>query len=60
MVTDVHSVEEALAMSEVADVLQIPAANSKHMDIILAAGSTGKAVKIKRAMAFAMGNDECC
>ena len=48
VVTDVHSVEEALAMSEVADVLQIPAANSKHMDIILAAGSTGKAVKIKK------------
>ena len=55
MVTDVHSVEEALAMSEVADVLQIPAANSKHMDIILAAGSTGKAVKIKKGNGFRHG-----
>lgn len=48
IVTDIHSVEEAVAASEVADVLQIPAANCKHMDIILAAGSTGKAVKIKK------------
>jgi 2-dehydro-3-deoxyphosphooctonate aldolase (KDO 8-P synthase) len=48
IVTDVHSAEEAIAASEVCDVLQIPAANSKHMDIILAAGSTGKAVKIKK------------
>ena len=48
IVCDVHSVDEAISASKVIDVIQIPAANCKHMDIVLAAGSTGKAVKIKK------------
>ena len=48
LVCDIHSVEEAKEAGEILDVIQIPAANCKHMDIILAAGSTGKVIKIKK------------
>ena len=48
IVCDVHSAEEARIAAEVIDVIQIPAANCKHMDIVLGAGKTGKTVKIKK------------
>jgi 2-dehydro-3-deoxyphosphooctonate aldolase (KDO 8-P synthase) len=61
VITDVHSVEQAMLASEVVDVLQIPAFLCRQTDLLLAAGRTGRAVNIKKGqflpasdMAFAV------
>ena len=46
--TDVHSAEEAKIFGEICDIIQIPAAMSKHLDIIYSAGKSGKIVNIKK------------
>ena len=46
--TDIHSQEEAEIFGKICDVIQIPAAMSKHMDIIYAACQSGKIVNIKK------------
>ena len=48
VVTDIHSAIEAYTAAEYVDVLQIPAFLSRQTDILLAAGSTGKTVNIKK------------
>jgi len=48
LVTDIHTPEQAQAASEVVDILQIPALLCRQTDLLLAAGSTGKAVNIKK------------
>ncbi|MDR2018725.1 MAG: 3-deoxy-8-phosphooctulonate synthase [Syntrophobacterales bacterium] len=48
VLTDVHSVEEVSAASEVVDVLQVPALLSRQTDLIVACGKTGKPVNIKK------------
>lgn len=48
ILTDVHSVEEAYAVSAVADVLQIPAFLCRQTDLLLAAGRTGCVVNVKK------------
>jgi 2-dehydro-3-deoxyphosphooctonate aldolase (KDO 8-P synthase) len=46
--TDVHESVQADAVAEVVDVLQIPAFLCRQTDLLVAAGSTGKAVNIKK------------
>ena len=46
--TDVHSEEEAELFGDICDIIQIPAAMSKHLDIIYSAGKSGKIVNIKK------------
>ena len=53
VVTDVHSPREVLAAAEVCDVLQIPAFLSRQTDLIVAAGQTGKVVKVKKGQFLA-------
>lgn len=54
--TDVHSVEEALQVGEVVDLIQVPALLSRQTDLLVAAGKTGKAVNIKKGQFIAPFN----
>ncbi|WP_113925773.1 3-deoxy-8-phosphooctulonate synthase [Cognataquiflexum aquatile] len=53
LVTDIHESYQAAEVAEVVDVLQIPAFLCRQTDLLLAAGQTGKAVKIKRGQFMA-------
>jgi len=53
ILTDVHSAEEALEASRVADIIQIPAFLSRQTDLLLAAGRTGRTVNVKKAQFMA-------
>ncbi len=48
LITDVHEPEQCAKTAEIADILQIPALLSKQIDLIIAAGKTGKVVNIKK------------
>ncbi|MBV9079771.1 MAG: 3-deoxy-8-phosphooctulonate synthase [Elusimicrobia bacterium] len=48
VLTDVHSVEEAIEAGRVVDILQIPAFLCRQTDLLLAAGNTGKIVNVKK------------
>ena len=56
LLTDVHTVEQALAAGEVCDVLQIPAFLCRQTDLIHAAVSTGRIVNIKKGQFLAPGD----
>ena len=51
--TDVHSPEEAGIAGEFVDVLQIPAFLCRQTDLIVAAGSTGRVVNVKKGQFLA-------
>lgn len=53
IVTDVHESYQCAEVSEVADVLQIPAFLCRQTDLLKAAAKTGKAVKIKKGQFMA-------
>jgi 2-dehydro-3-deoxyphosphooctonate aldolase (KDO 8-P synthase) len=53
VLTDIHSPDEAKPVSEVADVLQIPAFLCRQTDLILAAARTGKPLNIKKGQFMA-------
>jgi 2-dehydro-3-deoxyphosphooctonate aldolase (KDO 8-P synthase) len=53
ILTDVHDEHEIPAAAEVADVLQIPAFLCRQTDLLVAAGSTGRAVNIKKGQFLA-------
>jgi len=48
ILTDIHTPDEADPVSQVADVLQIPAFLCRQTDLVLAVAKTGKAVNIKK------------
>jgi len=48
ILTDIHEAAQAEAVSEVADILQIPAFLCRQTDLLLAAGRTGRIVNIKK------------
>lgn len=48
VLTDVHTIEEALLATGSVDVLQIPAFLCRQTELLIAAGKTGKAVNIKK------------
>lgn len=73
IVTDIHEANQAKPVSDVAQALQIPAYLCRQTDLLVAAGNTGKTVKIKRGqfmapedMQYAVnkvkstGNDKIC
>ena len=73
LVTDIHESYQVKDVAAVVDVLQIPAFLCRQTDLLLAAGESGKAVKIKRGqfmapedMQYAVnkvrstGNDNVC
>lgn len=51
--TDIHDASQALAVSEVADVIQIPAFLSRQTDILVAAAKTLKIVNVKKGQFLA-------
>jgi 2-dehydro-3-deoxyphosphooctonate aldolase (KDO 8-P synthase) len=53
ILTDIHNPDEAEPVSEVADVLQIPAFLCRQTDLVLAAAKTGKAINLKKGQFMA-------
>lgn len=53
IVTDVHTAEQCKIVSEVVDVLQIPAFLCRQTDLLVAAANTGKVVKVKKGQFLA-------
>lgn len=53
IVTDIHLPEQAQPVSEVADILQIPAFLCRQTDLLIAAAKTGKIVNIKKGQFLA-------
>lgn len=53
VLTDIHLPDQALPVSKIADVLQIPAFLCRQTDLLLAAGKTGKAVNVKKGQFMA-------
>jgi 2-dehydro-3-deoxyphosphooctonate aldolase (KDO 8-P synthase) len=53
VLTDVHSVPEAIRAAEVVDIIQIPAFLARQTDLLVAAARTGKPVNIKKAQFLA-------
>lgn len=56
ILTDIHESYQAQPVSQIADVLQIPAFLCRQTDLLVAAAKTGKIVNIKKAQ-FLSGND---
>ena len=48
IITDIHLPEQATAIAEVADIIQIPAFLCRQTDLLIAASNTGKPVNIKK------------
>jgi len=53
ILTDIHEVDQAGPVAEVADVLQIPAFLCRQTDLLVAAARTGRAVNIKKGQFLA-------
>jgi 2-dehydro-3-deoxyphosphooctonate aldolase (KDO 8-P synthase) len=53
VITDIHLPEQAGPVSEVADVIQIPAFLSRQTDLLVAAGQTGVIVNVKKGQFLA-------
>lgn len=53
IITDIHEPQQAAAVAEVADVLQIPAFLCRQTDLLVAAASTGRVVNIKKGQFMA-------
>lgn len=53
IVTDIHNVEEAAIVAEVADVIQLPAFLCRQTDLLVAAAKTGKVINIKKGQFLA-------
>ena len=56
VLTDVHHPEEAAAVAEVAEVLQIPAFLCRQTSLLEAAGVTGRVVNVKKGQFLAAGD----
>ena len=53
VITDIHTVSQCAAASEVVDVLQIPAFLSRQTDLLIAAGKTEKPINVKKGQFLA-------
>jgi 2-dehydro-3-deoxyphosphooctonate aldolase (KDO 8-P synthase) len=53
VLTDFHTAEQAAAVAEVVDVLQVPAFLCRQTDLLVAAAATGKAVNVKKGQFLA-------
>ncbi len=56
VLTDIHEPDQAEAVAEVCDVLQIPAFLCRQTDLLIAAGRTGCVVNIKKGQFLAPGD----
>lgn len=48
VITDVHEVDQAAAVGQVADVLQVPAFLARQTDLVMAIAKTGKPINVKK------------
>lgn len=48
IITDIHLSEQADAIAEVADIIQIPAFLCRQTDLLIAVGKTGKPINVKK------------
>ena len=55
VLTDVHLPDQCRPVSEIVDVLQIPAFLCRQTDLLVAAGETGKTINIKKGQFLAPG-----
>ena len=53
IITDVHEPEQAQAVADVADVIQIPAFLSRQTDLVVAMAKTGAIINVKKAQFLA-------
>lgn len=53
ILTDIHEASQCAPVAEVVDVLQIPAFLCRQTDLLIAAGKTGKTIKIKKGQFLA-------
>jgi 2-dehydro-3-deoxyphosphooctonate aldolase (KDO 8-P synthase) len=53
LTTDVHEAQQAKAVAEVCDLLQVPAFLARQTDLIQACGRTGRAVNVKKGQFMA-------
>lgn len=56
VITDVHSVDEAVAAGAIVDMLQIPAFLCRQTDLLVAAAQSGKPVSVKKGQFLAPGD----
>jgi len=56
ILTDIHLPDQAAAVAEVADILQIPAFLCRQTDLLLAAAATGAVVNVKKGQFLAPGD----
>ncbi|MGM0607246.1 MAG: 3-deoxy-8-phosphooctulonate synthase [Candidatus Muiribacteriota bacterium] len=56
VLTDIHNIDEIEKVSEVADIIQIPAFLCRQTDIVVEAAKTGKPVNIKKGQFMAPWN----
>jgi len=55
VITDVHEVEQAQAVADVADVIQLPAFLARQTDLVVAMARTGKPINIKKPQFLSPG-----
>ncbi len=53
VLTDIHTEEQCAIVSEVVDVLQIPAFLSRQTDLLVAAAKTGRVINVKKGQFLA-------
>lgn len=53
IVTDIHETYQAIEVSEIADIIQIPAFLCRQTDLLTAAAKTGKIINVKKAQFLA-------
>lgn len=53
VVTDIHTPDQAAAVGEVADVIQIPAFLCRQTDLLVAAANTGRVINVKKGQFLA-------
>ena len=53
VLTDIHSVDQCAPVSEVCDIMQIPAFLCRQTDLLLAAGETGAVINVKKGQFLA-------
>lgn len=55
VITDVHEVEQAAPVAEVADVIQLPAFLARQTDLVVAMARTGKPINVKKPQFLSPG-----
>ena len=55
VITDMHEVDQAQAVAEVADVIQLPAFLARQTDLVVAMAKTGKPINIKKPQFLSPG-----